>query len=162
MRDRISSALKDQESIGWDNAVKGYMSVEWRQLAEEDIYDHANKEQQGEGFTQLTSILRHLNHVTQRLWKSRNKVLHQSDEQEIKDIRDSEAREIRELYAHPDLLQARDQHYCDQPIGELLKKSPASRRRWLQYTHMSRERMTKAGATADDTFLSTTRHSYIT
>jgi hypothetical protein len=145
MRDRIRCALKDQETIGWDNAVKGYMSVEWRNLAEEDMYDHANQEQQGDGFPKLTSILRHIHHVNQRLWKSRNTVLHQSDEQALKDLRDSEAREIREMYAHPDLLQTGDRHYCDAPLDDILKKSTASRRRWLRYTRMSRERMIKDG-----------------
>ena len=145
MRDRIRCALKDQETIGWDNAVKGYMSVEWRNLAEEDMYDHATQEQQGDGFPKLTSILRHIHHVNQRLWKSRNTVLHQSDEQALKDLRDSEAREIREMYAHPDLLQTGDRHYCDAPLDDILKKSTASRRRWLRYTRMSRERMIKDG-----------------
>lgn len=145
MRERITIALKAQEAIGWDNAIKGYMSVEWRHLAEENIYDNEKETQHGTGTIKLVTILRQLHKVAQRLWKSRNQVLHQSDEQDLKAMRDSELREIRELYAHPEALQAGDRHYCAQPLEAILKKNPATRRRWLRYTRLSRERMIKAG-----------------
>ncbi|KAI2493732.1 hypothetical protein MHU86_20802 [Fragilaria crotonensis] len=145
MRDTIHTALCDQAIIGWGNAVKGYLSVEWRYLAELDTYDNVKEKPLGVGFSTLNSILCHVHHLTQRLWKSRNEDLHKSDDQALKDIRDSETREIRDMYDHPERLQAGDRHNCDQPIESILKKSPATRRRWLQYTRMSRARMLKDG-----------------
>ena len=32
---RIEKAMSDQQSIGWDNAARGFLSIEWRSLASE-------------------------------------------------------------------------------------------------------------------------------
>lgn len=46
--DSIRLALQDQRKIGWHNAIKGYLSIEWRSLAEFTMYDAA-KAQPGRG-----------------------------------------------------------------------------------------------------------------
>ena len=43
MRDTINTALCNQAPIGWGTAVKGYLSIEWRYLAELDTYDNVKE-----------------------------------------------------------------------------------------------------------------------
>ncbi|KAI2498130.1 hypothetical protein MHU86_16382 [Fragilaria crotonensis] len=42
--DRIRRAIQDQEQIGWCNAIKVYLSVEWRFLADESPYENGTRD----------------------------------------------------------------------------------------------------------------------
>jgi hypothetical protein len=143
--DRIRQAIQDQEQIGWGNAIKGYLSVEWRFLADDSPYDNVAELQEGHGFQRLKTILTYLHQVAISLWKARNQVLHKSGDQELQHIRDLEIAEVKEIHAHPERLQAGDRHYCERSLESILKKGPATRRRWLRYTKLSRDRMQKDG-----------------
>jgi hypothetical protein len=75
--DRILAALNDQRTIGWDKAIKGYISMEWRRLATENIYGE-EQAQHEQGFKRIHVILKALHILTQEKWKARNKRLHES------------------------------------------------------------------------------------
>ncbi|KAI2505387.1 hypothetical protein MHU86_9093 [Fragilaria crotonensis] len=51
LQDRIRKALHEQERIGWNNAIKGYLSVEWRLLADLSPYGNMCDEQEGKGWS---------------------------------------------------------------------------------------------------------------
>jgi hypothetical protein len=146
LQDRIRKALNEQERIGWNNAIKGYLSVEWRLLADLSPYGNTCDEQEGKGFRVLTTILNNFQQTTQRLWKARNHVLHTSTEEHLRCIRDAQTVEIRAMYANPESIQAGDRHYCERSLESILKKSTATRRRWLRYMRLSRERMSREGS----------------
>ncbi|KAI2497129.1 hypothetical protein MHU86_17390 [Fragilaria crotonensis] len=137
--DRIRAALHDQSTIGWDQAIKGYLSMEWRILANESMYG-AGQAQNEQGFKRIHVILKALHKLTQDKWKARNKMLHESKDEAMQHIRDMELAEINELYSHPERLRAGDRHYCEQPLSVILKKTPASRRRWLRFMRQSQAR----------------------
>ncbi|KAI2497542.1 hypothetical protein MHU86_16945 [Fragilaria crotonensis] len=141
----IRNALSDQEQIGWQNAMKGYLSVEWRAIAETDPYGTAIMTQEGKGIHTLRTILIHVNQATQCLWKAQNNLLHQSNEAEMQLVRDSEIAEIREMHASIEKIPAANRHYCERSLDVLLKKNHSSRRRWLRYMRMARARMEQDG-----------------
>ncbi|KAI2498729.1 hypothetical protein MHU86_15740 [Fragilaria crotonensis] len=128
--DSIRAALSDQQEIGWDNAIKGYLSVEWRNMAEEGLFD-TDTSRSRLGYQRLQVIFKALHIYHQTVWKARNHTLHNTQTMEIRQIRDTELFEITDLYEKSDRLRAGDRHYCEQPLEEILKKSPSSRRRWL-------------------------------
>lgn len=145
MQECIESALHDQEAIGWQNAIKGYMSVEWRTLADMSPYGNDHASPQGSGLSSLLHILRQFHRLASRQWRSRNQVLHGTNETSLQDIRDSELAEIHHIYAQPNQLTVADRHYCQRPLESIIKQSPATRRRWLRYTAMARKRMLQDG-----------------
>ncbi|KAI2505340.1 hypothetical protein MHU86_9140 [Fragilaria crotonensis] len=51
IRDSLRVALRDQTQIGWDNAIKGYLSVAWRDTAEKSLYGNSIDSQAGRAFT---------------------------------------------------------------------------------------------------------------
>jgi hypothetical protein len=142
--DRILAALNDQSTIGWDKAIKGYISMEWRRLATENIYGE-EQAQHEQGFKRIHVILKALHILTQEKWKARNKRLHESKDEAMQHIRDTELVEINELYSHPERVRAGDRHYCEQPLSAILRKTPASRRRWLRFMRQSQARVDKDG-----------------
>ena len=117
----------------------------WRDTAEKSLYGNSLDSQAGKGLHNVRVILRALNLLTQQLWKSRNRVLHESNDKEHCEIRDTERAEICSLHAHPERVPAGDRHYCERPLSDILKMSPTSRQRWLRYMTMARARMTHEG-----------------
>lgn len=91
--DSIRAALSDQQEIGWDNAIKGYLSVEWRKMAEEGIFD-TDPIQPRLGYQRLQVIFKALHTYHQTVWKARNNTLHNTQNMEIRQIRDTELFEI--------------------------------------------------------------------
>jgi hypothetical protein len=145
IRDSLRVALRDQTQIGWDNAIKGYLSVTWRDTAEKSLYGNSIDSQAGKGLHNVRVILRAMHLLTQQLWKSRNRVLHESTDAELCEIRDTERAEICNLHAQPERVQAGDRHYCERPLSDILAMSPTSRRRWLRYMNLARARMINEG-----------------
>ncbi|KAI2490345.1 hypothetical protein MHU86_24235 [Fragilaria crotonensis] len=137
--DRIRVASRDQKDIGWHNAIKGYLSVEWRSMADCDMYG-SSQQQMGQGFQCIQRILHALHKMTQAKWQGRNQTLHNGKDSDIQRIRDAELMEITELYRQADSLRPGDRHYCEQPLSVIIKKNPSSRRRWLRYVQQSQAR----------------------
>ena len=137
--DSIRVASRDQKDIGWHNALKGYLSVEWRTMAACDMYG-SSQQQTGQGFQYIQRILQALHKMTQAKWQGRNQTLHNGKDSDNQRIRDAEFMEITELYRQADRLRPSDRHYCEQPLSVIIKKNPSSRRRWLRYVRQSQAR----------------------
>lgn len=142
--DRLRTALSDQQTIGWDNAVKGYLSVEWRVMAEDAMFDSSSAKTDI-GFSRIQTILKAVHTLTQTTWKARNKMLHDNQEAINRHIRDAEVAEITEMHRQSTHLRAGDRHYCEQPLEKILNKSASSRRRWLRYMKMAQDRSSRDG-----------------
>lgn len=67
-----------------DQCNKGYLSVEWRFLLKISPYGSGNDPPPGSGANILITVLKHIFRLTQQLWKSRNEVLHWSNEADLR------------------------------------------------------------------------------
>jgi hypothetical protein len=138
-KDSIAKALAEQNTIGWSQAVRGYLSYEWRQMASEGIYD-TDEFHDGRGQQTLRLALTALFKYTTTMWRSRNRALHDDQSPDLRAIRDQEVAVITELYTKHDKIGVTDRHYCDHPLESILRKNPSSRRRWVRYMHRARTR----------------------
>ncbi len=109
IRAQARAALQDQDDLGWHAAIQGYLSTEWRILANMATSD-AIQVQEGRGTYFLCKILTALHTMTQDMWKSRNQALRGTHENDMKRIRHSELAEILEIHSHPELVPAEDRH----------------------------------------------------
>jgi hypothetical protein len=144
-QDSVNKCLIDQAAIGWDAAIKGYLSVEWRFKASLGPADGDNAHE-GRGFQTIRTILKSFHDFTQAIWQSRNQELHGKQEMETKLIRQTEIAEITELHGHPELVPAGDRHYSEQPLGNILARAPSTRRRWLRHMRSARRRFLNEGS----------------
>ena len=135
----IAKALEEQNLIGWSQAVRGYLSSEWRQMASEGIYD-TDEFNEGRGHQTLRLAFTALFKFTTNMWKARNCALHDDQSPDLRAIRDKEIAVITELYKNQDKIGATDRHYCERPLEFILRKNPSSRRRWIRYMHRARTR----------------------
>ena len=137
--DTLKKALDDQNTIGWNNALKGYLSIEWKQLLALALYNNETQ-QEGRGPHHIKLILKAIFKTTRALWLSRNGALHGEQTVSMDRIRSAETAEITEYHQQTDAILIGDRHYCNQPLEILLKKNPTTRRRWLRYMRMARHR----------------------
>ncbi|KAI2500974.1 hypothetical protein MHU86_13519 [Fragilaria crotonensis] len=122
----LQQALQDQDKLGWEQAIKGFVSVEWRHLLTLGMgITRANWREWGcktavraEDFQSISIII---------VDGEESSVTGQQREG-MKAIRQEEVAEIKRMYQQPELISATDRHYCEQPLSAILKKSPASRR----------------------------------
>ena len=139
----LSAALAAQESIGWDRALKGFLSRHWTLAAQHSMYTASRDRREGD--IRIKSVLKGIHAHTRRLWTARNTALHSEQETVLADIRSQEVAEIRHYYSRPHLLRAADQHYCTRSLSRLLSSSASTRRRWLRLVKRSSAELTKDG-----------------
>ena len=137
--DSINSAIQEQHNLGWSQAMRGYLSLHWRLMASDGIYD-TDQPEEGRGRQTIRQVYTALSKFTTSLWQARNKVLHADNSPDLRAIRDQELAELKELYNNQDKIGAGDRHYCDRPLETILRKNPSSRRRWMRYMYRARKR----------------------
>ena len=138
----LQDALNAQQSIGWENAVKGLFSSRWRHLAALDMYS-ATCFDTTKGSSRMRSIIQSTHDFTYHIWLARNSALHQKDDADLARIRSAELAEIRHYHSSPHLLRFADRHYCSRSLDRLLSGSASTRRRWLRrvkHSILARER----------------------
>ena len=127
----IKLALASQGRIGWQHAVKGYLSKQWSSLAQMDMY-HSTKTDMQKGASRMQSILNGLSNFTRQIWLTRNAHLHDKDAVAVANIRSAETAEIRHYHDNSHLLMFADRHVCSRSLSRLLTGSASTRRRWLR------------------------------
>ena len=141
----IESAIQSQARIGWLQAIKGFLSKDWRELATMDLYHPARREDLL-GSRRMTQLVNAFYTYNQTMWSARNEVLHSADSANMLDIRSTELAEIRHNLNHPTLLSFADRHLCDWSIEKLTRNSASTRRRWLRRVKLSCEKATRDGS----------------
>ena len=135
----LAKAIIEQSAIGWANLLRGYLSSQWKTLASSHMLNSemaaSNKT---DGCRRLGTVLQRIQGFLNQLWQGRNDVLHKHDTGNERKFQSIEAAEIRHFYTQPHLLPARDQHYCDCSLLQLLRSRPAHRRRWLMRVRRAR------------------------
>jgi hypothetical protein len=135
----IAQALKEQNQIGWSQGIRGYLSLTWRHMASDGIYD-TDEFSESRGHQTMRLVLAALFKYTTTIWKTRNRVLHDDHSLDMRAIKDQEVAVITDLYKNQDKIGATDRHYCERPLESILRKNPSSRRRWVRYMHRARTR----------------------
>lgn len=133
----LTQALKDQADIGWDFAMKGYLIIEWRYLftgiGDSEAFPEVI------GMQRFRTVVQSLNSFAMmNIWKSRNQVLHGNSTASGYLIRQEELAEIRDMSMQQEQVLASDRHYFEQPLEDIIKRAPSSRRRWLRFMGMAR------------------------
>ena len=139
----LSRALEEQSQIGWEFALKGYLSNTWSLIAQQGMDSPSHDLRNGE--KRIRSILTSIYSHTRRIWLSRNSVLHSHNDSTLADIRSQEIAEIKFYHSRPELLLSADQHLCQRSLSRLLSGSSSTRRRWLSMVKRSSIDMTKDG-----------------
>ena len=144
LRDIISQSLSEQNAIGWDQGLRGYLSRTWRVLASDSVFDNVPI-QESKGKYTIRNILKAMYELTKKLWLQRCNKLHEADGEAALAVTAEEKAELRALYEHPELVPAGDRHYCNGPLENILCRTPSVRCRWMRYMRMARMRCIQDG-----------------
>jgi hypothetical protein len=144
LRDSLRIALASQAEIGWQHAAQGFLSNLWRDIACRPVFQPGTYDEK-KGTACMHNIVNGIYNHNIRLWKSRNAVLHSTDDAALATIRSTEAVEIIDLHSHPDSLRFADRYLCSRPLDTLLSSAPATRRRWLRRVKASKEQHLRDG-----------------
>jgi hypothetical protein len=137
LQEHTQNAILSQERIGWDNCLKGFLSLEWSSLANFDMLS-PSKNEHGKGAHRIRTIITALYTFTRTIWLARNKVLHEVDElTATTTAKTAEQIEISYYHTRPHLLRFDDRHLCDRNLNQLLTGSSSTRRRWLRLVKSS-------------------------
>jgi hypothetical protein len=135
----ITSALDSQAKIGWEQMMKGFLSTTWRTLASKDMFAEKPTHDDRQGESTIKTTMKGLAEHFSRLWEARNKVLHDTKDEEMCDVRSMEIAEIKYYFSRPHLLRFDDRHYCEGSLAKLLNGRSSNRRRWLRRVKTSIE-----------------------
>ncbi|KAI2506762.1 hypothetical protein MHU86_7657 [Fragilaria crotonensis] len=70
----LQQALQDQDKLGWEQAIKGFVSVEWRHLLTLGMGDNES-EPARVGMQRLRFVLKTFSQLASSLWTARNQAL---------------------------------------------------------------------------------------
>jgi hypothetical protein len=137
LKAHIQKALLSQERIGWNNCLKGFMSLEWSNLAKLDMIS-PSKDEHGKGAHHIRTIITAIHTFTRNIWLVRNKALHEVEEiNATTTATTAEQIEISYYHTRPNLLRFDDRHLCDRNLNQLLTGSSSTRRQWLRLVKSS-------------------------
>ncbi len=143
MQETLARILGEQEQIGWENALKGFLSKSWLDLAsmqyDDDRYDKTA------GLQRLQQCIKALYTYTEGIWRTRNSALHDSDDQFRQRLRSNMHDTITHFYNNPDKICFDDEYLCGMSLQSLLRSSSATQRRWIKRMRDSREMHRRMG-----------------
>jgi hypothetical protein len=138
----INSALEEQQTIGWNNMCRGFLSKQWYQLASSHICaDDASKIiNRKDGANRVHRALKITYGLMTALWLGRNDALHGHKQDEDRRRLSALDIEITKYHSEADLVLTDDKFYCETSLERLLQSSSANKRRWLIRVKASRFR----------------------
>ncbi|KAI2489451.1 hypothetical protein MHU86_25142 [Fragilaria crotonensis] len=143
MKETVDLALKQQNTIGWDNAFRGFLSKKWYELSTQSYTDTTIDHTIGT--SRMKHTIQAIHGYTTALWKARNEILHDNSNDDMRTIRSDTIASITDYHRHPDKMLFEDRHLCSMPLETLLKASVSTQRRWLHRVKVSREQYTHQG-----------------
>jgi hypothetical protein len=128
LRKILSTAITGQERIGWNFALRGYLSSAW---IEAQMYENPKSNKMGLQTQWLPSIISQLWKFYLAMWEARNEILHGRDTTNT-NIRDSSVDErVRTIYSIQEDFAVSDQVLFDMPLQLRLSTSIQSKKHWL-------------------------------
>ncbi|KAI2497473.1 hypothetical protein MHU86_17023 [Fragilaria crotonensis] len=143
MRDHVQNILRDQELIGWDNAIHGLLSKSWVDLASLDYC--SSHRSPTDGARRMRECAKALFLFSQGLWKARNAALHESEEAHHRNIRSGLSGTITWLHNQQDQICFDDRYLVDMPLDKILQCSASTQRRWIKRMQDSKALHTRRG-----------------
>jgi hypothetical protein len=132
----LQEAFQSQACIGWGNALKGFFSKSWREIASHDFHNPKRMDST-HGESRLRSIVDATHEFTRSIWLSRNSALHGKADVDARSTRDTEIAEIKHYHSMPHLLPLHNQHSCSNSLGKLISGPASTRCQWLQVAKRS-------------------------
>jgi hypothetical protein len=127
-RELLEKAISDQERIGWHLAMRGYLSKYWSMAV---AANHHLKEDNDKGRAWVRKTVLQLWEFSREMWEHRNDVLHNTQLESSRMMRNAEINDAIKLYEKVDTYAAEDRWYFALPLTLRLRKPLRSRRRWL-------------------------------
>jgi hypothetical protein len=129
LRMALTTAMASQTKIGWDNALRGFLSTDWMELASLDL-ESPTKYSESYGNARIRKALTCLYEYTQTTWENRNAAPHNKEANDLAvSIRSADALAIKHYHGKPHLLRFDDRHLCERPLSKLLSGSTSTQRR---------------------------------
>ena len=126
--DVIGDAVEDQQIIGWDNFMKGRMSICWKmaqelfKLALPNCNGYDREMWASKVITEIWSIFRHI-------WNAQNAHLHSEMEESHFSTLD---KQVRKAFSLQHLMFESDRLLFHLPLADRLQTSHESKALWLQ------------------------------
>ena len=137
LREPIATAVASQNTIGWENALRGFLSWDWRTLVSLDLYN-SKTHAMDKADARLRKAMNSLYDYSRTTWEHRNELLHtQASNALATTIRSATAAEIKHYHSQPHLLRYNNRHLCSQSLTNLLNGRESSQRRWLRMVKKS-------------------------
>ena len=148
-RHLLAIAIEEQQSIGWDMMIRGYLSRHWAKAVGANprmcVTDDNGKQRDpvvvGNNWARKVTV--QLWEFAREMWHDRNTRLHDPKSDESRVIKGAEVNaEIERLYENIDSYAAQDRWRFDVPLALRLRKPFRARRRWLLLTKLLVEKST--------------------
>jgi hypothetical protein len=141
----LQQAIQEQTHIGWQAALKGFLSLTWLRMASINQLNHEKLDHKA-GRYRIHKALNALQNFARTIWLGRNEALHQDKETSDTQVYSAESAEIRHYHSNPTLLPASDVHYCKNvTLNRLIQSRPSVRRRWLRRVRQARANFLRDG-----------------
>lgn len=129
----LIDALRSQLTIGWGQALKGFLSQEWREIVTQRNIHVPTQMDPSKGKTGLCSMIDATYKFICDTWLSRNSALHGIlGGSDALQICNAEVAEIWHYHSLPHLLPAHAQHYSSHLLNKLIKGPASNQRQWLR------------------------------
>jgi hypothetical protein len=127
-------ASRHQNLVGWDNFLRGYISIYWREC--QILFYESSSHRRLSSETWDTNLIKAIVTLYTSLWKDRNRVLHGSTRKEASILlRSRVLNQVRQLYKHPPQLAGQYSTVRSVPLEDRLKHSTTLLQRWLKRVH---------------------------
>ena len=114
IHDHIALVIKEQSQIGWNQALRGFLSIHWCRLAALDSANpkakHINPDM---GSTRIHQYLILLRTYAYAIWQHWNKLLHRKQATIVAKIRSATDSSIKHYHENGHLLLQTDRHLIE-------------------------------------------------
>ena len=137
--DNLSQAIDDQNEIGWDQFLKGRLSLQWINLQHKYCLDQ-NLQPKYDGFNWASKLIKKILDVSLLLWDFRNKLLRGFNYAESIFIqRQKLTKQIKHAYDHyRDEVKPHFQTLFQKSLPNLLKHSVSYLHTWTHHYNIAR------------------------
>ena len=127
-RDLLITAIKNQDTIGWNYALRGYLRTSWV-AAEYHINRSAHDDIRKKWLQKIIKVLWSFNKT---MWTHRNSVLHLTTVP-LRDLKESAANsKIRTLFEQEKDFAVVDQALFDTPLEVMLSRTLQAKKHWIR------------------------------
>ena len=129
IHNKIWDAVQTQNSIGWDQALRGRLSIKWGEA--QRLYDTALGKPERKGF--MATLIAEIWTQQYNMWHTRNKLQHgDTPEDSLQIQRDIINPQVRTAYKNKHKVSLFNQRLFRLDMGRRLSMYPAENERWLE------------------------------